>query len=181
MGWFGQDKTWGSRSGAQYSLCSDETLARRGLAGRSGSRRASLQAINLSSLGPGPLAHKRAKRPARAAVYQAGPNEPRAQKGRCVCREAFNVPGLPHSAPLWAPSAACLSRPQIRAHSQDARLALCARMCSCVRACMPSCICIYKDMHCTCLLQPFFPDLCYFEQVVCEYSAVRKRGRERCS
>lgn len=35
------------------------------------------------------------------------------------------MPGLSHSLPPWAPSAACLSWSQIKAHSQD----ICVSMC----------------------------------------------------
>lgn len=93
---------------------------------------------------------------ARAPLYQARPNEPRAQKGRCGCREAFNVPGLLHSLSLWAPSAACLSWSQIKTHSQD--------------VCVCSCVCAHMYLYshtewrmCTPVTAFLFEDYCVIE------------------
>lgn len=153
-----------------------ETLTQYGFSGHSRSWLAGLDSfsfcLQFASHRPeqsrtGAIGTQGPMRLARALLFQARPNEPRAQKGRCVCREAFNVPGLPHSLSLWAPSAACLSWSQIKAHSQDVCVSSSVCVCGVCAHSYSFHICICIHIHsgaCACLSALLAEDYCHLTE-----------------
>lgn len=114
------------------------------------------EAINLSSLGRGPLT-RRAQRD-KSELRQknrARPKRAHSPEGY-VCREAFNVPGLPCTLSMWAPSATCLSRSQIIAHCQDIAVCMCVHVC--VRVCVSTVLHLFVFLY-TCMpVKAFHPE-----------------------